>query len=137
MGAARLHTHPKSGKSIYGELIQPGTKLTESDVHPAENGNWERCEWPGLKLCSGCEVIWVRPVVHTLPDGSAPSPTHHAHPASLAYVYGTLIKPCTVLLATDVYSSSDGKWEPCPCPGVVLECLSDNVVWVRPAEEPK
>lgn len=54
------------------------------------------------------------------------------HPiATRASVNGEILKPGAVLRATDVYSSTTGKWELCPCPGAVLpEGL--EVVWVRP-----
>lgn len=137
MRAARLHIHPKSGLQVYGELLQPGNMLEATDLYPGDNGQWLHCQFEGMRLCAGSDVIWIRPIVHTLPDGSTPGPSYHAHPHTLAYVYGTLIKPCAVLEPTDVYSSSSGKWEPCPCPGIVLECLCNGVVWVRPAPEPK
>lgn len=56
----------------------------------------------------------------------------HPEPAG-RFIYGRVLQPGEVILATDVYSSSNGKWEPAPCPGCKLgEGVS--VVWVRPVD---
>lgn len=58
-------------------------------------------------------------------------PRVHRHPESGRTIYGSLILSGTTLEPTDHYASSSGEWEPCPCPGVVLQ---DNAaaLWVRP-----
>jgi hypothetical protein len=47
------------------------------------------------------------------------------------HVYGVLLQADDVLREGDVYSSSNGYWEPCPCPGGKLG-KGLSVVWVRP-----
>jgi hypothetical protein len=41
------------------------------------------------------------------------------------------IPPGTVLERTDLYLSTTGSWEPCPCPGVTLG-EGNTTQWVRP-----
>ena len=54
------------------------------------------------------------------------------HPIAIrATIVGEIIKPGTRLLPTDVYASTTGKWEYCPCPGALLPEGLD-VIWVRP-----
>lgn len=48
-------------------------------------------------------------------------------------VLGRLLEPGDVLQATDVYSSSNGYFEPCPCPGITLQGTAPGVLWVRPS----
>lgn len=53
------------------------------------------------------------------------------HPISnIGTVLGIKIEPGTVLEENDVYASTTGKWENCPCPGVMLQ--NSDVFWVRP-----
>lgn len=61
----------------------------------------------------------------------------HIHPRSGHYVFGEKLPAGTVLEATDLYDSSSGRWEPCPCPGLVLQ-EGVATTWVRPslAEDP-
>ena len=51
-------------------------------------------------------------------------------------VLGRRLRSGEVLLATDVYESTSGRWEPCPCPGIRLLLPqgenSSAVLWVRP-----
>lgn len=46
---------------------------------------------------------------------------------------GFLLEPGDVLQAGDVYSSSSGYFEPCPCPGIALQGTAPGVLWVRPS----
>jgi hypothetical protein len=61
----------------------------------------------------------------------------HKHPNAAAhadgkytYVHGHLLEAGDELRATDVYPSSNGYWEPCPCPGLTLQA-GVNIMWVR------
>lgn len=53
------------------------------------------------------------------------------------HVFGHLLEAGDKLEPDDVYASSNGYFEKCPCPGLKLENVSDRdgraVVWVRPA----
>ena len=46
-------------------------------------------------------------------------------------ISGRKLEAGEVLEATDVYESSNGQWEPCPCPGLKL---GEGVacIWIRP-----
>jgi len=58
----------------------------------------------------------------------------HYHPKSDVQrdmVEGERLKPGDILRVYDVYASTNGKWVPCPCPGVLLE--KSDVIWVRPS----
>lgn len=45
---------------------------------------------------------------------------------------GNLLEAGDVLRPTDVYESTSGDWEPCPCPGLPIgEGVATR--WVRPA----
>jgi hypothetical protein len=46
-------------------------------------------------------------------------------------IQGRRLQAGDVLRSTDVYASTTGKWERCPCAGAVLQTNVD-VVWVRP-----
>jgi hypothetical protein len=74
-------------------------------------------------------------------------PYLHFHPESRTEVHGCELEPGDILQKGDVYSSSNGRWEPCPCPGLVLlpsmpkqqddeSCLPPQpafpVIWIRP-----
>lgn len=64
----------------------------------------------------------------------------HEHPKAWSYsargkrvfVYGYQLEPGDIIQATDVYDSTNGNWEPAPCPG---QKLGEGVlaVWIRPA----
>ena len=61
------------------------------------------------------------------------------HPGSDLAVYGELLKPGDKIEPNDMYSSTNGRWEPAPCPGLVLQEGNDAlpagvlpVIWVRP-----
>lgn len=56
----------------------------------------------------------------------------HIHPERNT-IFGIRLQPGCVLKETDVYASSNGTWEKCPCPGVTLR--KTDVVWVRPTME--
>lgn len=45
--------------------------------------------------------------------------------------FGYELEPGDVLEATDLYDSTSGFWEPCPCPGLTIQegCAT---VWIRP-----
>lgn len=46
-------------------------------------------------------------------------------------VYGKQLDPGDILQETDLFESSKGNWETCPCPGLRLQDGVD-VVWIRP-----
>lgn len=46
-------------------------------------------------------------------------------------VQGEKVEKGDFLKSDDVYPSSSGKWEKCPCPGVILQG-EDHTLWVRP-----
>jgi len=54
-------------------------------------------------------------------------------------IYGTRIKPGTVLEATDVYADASGKWVSCPADRVGLKLTDGSrnpasmCLWVRPS----
>jgi len=50
-------------------------------------------------------------------------------------VFGRAIEPGTTLERSDVYESTNGNWEECPCPGVTLQ-EGVAVIWIRPEREP-
>ncbi len=60
------------------------------------------------------------------------NPHGQAHTNARIHVYGHLLEAGDTLEASDVYSSSDGSWQKCPCPGTKLHA-GLSVVWVRPA----
>lgn len=62
----------------------------------------------------------------------------HSHPnpgqpgiGKYTHKYGHQLEAGDELEATDVYSSTSGYWELCPCPGTKL-VGGLAVVWVRP-----
>jgi len=61
----------------------------------------------------------------------------HNHPMTGVPVFGTLIESGTRLEENDVYDSTNGKWEECPCPGIILQTDGTHVIWVRPCLTPK
>lgn len=128
------HKHPDSGIPVHGVLIRPGMRLRRSDLFANIMGKWEPNPFsPGVMLLFD-DARWVRPIPEGVQTSVEYVPAHYLHPRTLRPIFGTVILPCTVLLPTDVYSSSSGDWEPCPCPGIVLECLVPGVHWIRPDE---
>ena len=66
----------------------------------------------------------------------AKEPQFHEHPRNMHdKVYGVKLETGDTLEPTDVYSSSNGFWEPCPCPGNPLGDGS-SVTWIRPQPLP-
>lgn len=57
----------------------------------------------------------------------------HKHPLSGDIVRGVRLLSGDVLRDGDVYASASGRWETCPCAGVMLE-RGHEVPWVRPLE---
>jgi len=55
------------------------------------------------------------------------------NPYTKNLIYGIRLKAGTILEATDVYASTSGKWELCPCPGLILGMT--HTIWVRPVAE--
>lgn len=53
------------------------------------------------------------------------------HDGKYTVVSGYLLEPGDVLEATDLYDSTSGVWEPCPCPGLALGD-GTGAVWIRP-----
>lgn len=129
------HAHPVSGIRVYGILIEPGMRLWASDLFANLKGEWEPSPFsPGVTLLSNDSGEWVRPIPEGVTSSQEYIPVHYLHPRTLRPLFGTLIMPCTILLPTDMYSSCSGDWEPCPFPGIILECVIPSVVWVRPEE---
>ena len=54
------------------------------------------------------------------------------HPDSWWVIFGRRLVAGEELRDSDFYSSTTGKWEPCPCVGCVVG--PNNVVWVRVRE---
>lgn len=46
-------------------------------------------------------------------------------------VYGHELETGDVLVGTDVYNSSNGSWEQCTCPGLMLG-KGTTTKWIRP-----
>jgi hypothetical protein len=79
-----------------------------------------------------------------------PIPEIHSHPDNQNdRVHGYLLESGDTLEAGDVYSSSNGRWDFCSCPGLVLQCSRSEppqddesvlppklapspIIWVRP-----
>lgn len=59
---------------------------------------------------------------------------YHNNPYVRSPIYGIRIQPGTKLEEKDVYASTRGTWEPCPCPGVILQ--DSEIIWVRPEINP-
>jgi len=53
------------------------------------------------------------------------------HPDSGVVIKGTSINPFERIEETDVYASSNGKWELCPVSHCTLP-EGNSVLWVRP-----
>lgn len=63
--------------------------------------------------------------------------THHEHPnVEGTFVYGRKLGNGDVLETNDVYNSTNGRWERCPCPGLTLQGFEEDspVIWVRPTD---
>ncbi len=52
------------------------------------------------------------------------------HPVSGASIFGEVLGPGDEMKEGDMYSSSSGKWEPCPSPGLTIPS-GGEVIWVR------
>jgi len=52
-------------------------------------------------------------------------------------VLGNQLETGDVLEPTDVYESTSGRWELCPCPGLTLEASLEGPIWVRPNRGPQ
>lgn len=59
-------------------------------------------------------------------------PERFIHPVSGAVIWGHRVTAGTVLRETDVYDSSSGAWEPCPCPGLTFQG-GNHITWVSPS----
>lgn len=59
------------------------------------------------------------------------------HPISGEVIKGRLLTIGYIRYRGDLYSSSSGKWEPCPeaCLGKPVEEGLNNVLWVRPTKD--
>jgi hypothetical protein len=55
------------------------------------------------------------------------------------FVYGRELVNGDVLQKDDVYNSTSGRWDKCPCPGLTLQGFDEGannpVIWVRPEEQ--
>lgn len=64
------------------------------------------------------------------------------HPMSGTPIDGEFVPIFDLLRPTDVYPSTSGRWEVCPCPGVLLPDydmaigVPNPVLWVRPFSAP-
>lgn len=66
-----------------------------------------------------------------------PEAKFHQHPRNIHdQLYGRRLVDGDVLEANDAYTSSNGFWEKCTCPGVPLQGTSDDPIWVRPERPP-
>lgn len=61
------------------------------------------------------------------------APKYHRHRVDGPYVFGFELEAGDTLEPDDVYNSTSGNWEKCPCPGLTLGGEGANVKWVRPA----
>ncbi len=50
-------------------------------------------------------------------------------------IFGMRLAPGAILRNYDLYLSTTGRWDRCPCPGVVLE--NTEVIWIRPGGIPE
>lgn len=50
-------------------------------------------------------------------------------------ISGFLLEEGDTLEKDDMYTSSNGMWQPCPCSGLTLGKQSSDVLWVRPNKE--
>lgn len=57
----------------------------------------------------------------------------HANMSYPAGVYGHELEPGDVLETSDVYNSTSGAWESCPCPGLKIQDGA-GATWVRPVK---
>ncbi len=53
------------------------------------------------------------------------------HPKSNREIVGVRLIPGEKLEPSDVYDSTGGLWELCPCPGLEIEPGAETI-WVRP-----
>lgn len=62
-------------------------------------------------------------------------PDYHQNLHSGNIIFGSRLQPGDKLEKNDVYASTDGKWQKCPCPGVTL-VEGVTTVFVRPQTQP-
>lgn len=61
----------------------------------------------------------------------------HDHPRNMHdQLYGKRLVEGDVLEPNDAYTSSNGFWEKCTCPGLALGPQTGEPVWVRPERPP-
>lgn len=58
----RNHAHPISGKLIEGYSLPVGAFLDKDDVFDSDNGEWQKCPLPGVRVTKETTTIWIRPV---------------------------------------------------------------------------
>ncbi len=62
-------------------------------------------------------------------------PKLHVHPENMtARIYGAQLETGDIVQADDLYNSSGGNWQSCPCPGLTIT-MGVSVIWVRPMEQ--
>ncbi len=66
-----------------------------------------------------------------------PESKFHDHPRNMHdRLYGKRLVEGDLLEPNDAYTSSNGYWEKCPCPGVPLGPQTGDPIWVRPESPP-
>jgi len=61
----QTYVHPRSGATIIGVRLPPGSVISENDYYDSTMGSWEPAGGiAGLKLQEGCSTIWVHPVTY-------------------------------------------------------------------------
>lgn len=68
-------------------------------------------------------VMQAKPMMHTTENCTRP-------------VYGYRLEDGDVLQEGDLYDSTGGDWQPCPCPGLTLQS-GNAAVWIRPVPYPR
>jgi hypothetical protein len=64
-------------------------------------------------------------------------PTYHKNPFSGDEIFGARLQVGDMLEGTDVYASTDGKWQECPFSGgITLRREAVTMIFVRPQPEP-
>jgi hypothetical protein len=67
-----------------------------------------------------------------LAEAQRNAPEVFIHPRSGVLMPGRRVRTGEVLLIGDLYDSTEGNWQRCPCPGAILGIT--DTIWVRPAE---
>lgn len=57
-------------------------------------------------------------------------PEYYNNPYTKNVIFGARLQAGDRLKVTDIYASTSGEWEVCPCPGVVLG--KTDTLWIRP-----